>query len=42
MNTYAIIIPMSIVEIENEIKKLPAEKVGELVDWLANYHSDLG
>jgi hypothetical protein len=32
---------MSIVEIENEIKKLPADKVNELVEWLGNYHAEM-
>jgi hypothetical protein len=32
---------MSIVEIENEIKELPVEKVDELIKWLKEYHSDL-
>ncbi len=32
---------MSIVEIETEIKKLPVEKVDELVDWLGNYHAEI-
>ncbi len=32
---------MSIVEIETEIKKLPAEKVSELVDWLGKYHAEI-
>ncbi len=32
---------MSIVEIENAIKKLPADKVGELVEWLQNYYAEV-
>jgi hypothetical protein len=32
---------MSIVEIATEIKKLPAEKVSELVDWLGKYHAEI-
>jgi len=32
---------MSIVEIENEIKELPVEKVDELIKWLEEYYSDL-
>ena len=31
---------MSIIEIENAIKKLPPEKVNELMDWFAEYHSE--
>jgi hypothetical protein len=32
---------MSIVEIENAIKKLPAEKVDELVEWLGKYQAEI-
>ncbi len=32
---------MSIVEIENEIRKLSAEKVDELVDWLEKYRAEI-
>ncbi|MBP6004965.1 MAG: hypothetical protein KA746_16170 [Pyrinomonadaceae bacterium] len=32
---------MSIVEIENEIKKLPVDKVNELVAWLGNYQAEI-
>lgn len=32
---------MNVAEIENEIKKLPADKVDELVTWLGNYHAEL-
>lgn len=36
------IIPtMSIVEIENAIKELSAEKVNELMDWFVKYHSEI-
>lgn len=31
----------SIVEIENEIKRLPADKVDELLDWLGKYQAEL-
>ncbi len=32
---------MSIAEIENEIKKLPFEKVDELMAWFSDYHAQL-
>ncbi len=32
---------MSIVEIENEIRKLPAEKVDELAEWLGKYQAEI-
>ena len=32
---------MSIAEIESAIRQLPAEKVGELMAWLANYYEQL-
>lgn len=33
--------PISITEIENEIKKLPLEKVDELITWFSNYHAEI-
>ena len=38
---YAIILRMSILEIENAIRQLPPEKVNELLGWLAEYHADI-
>lgn len=32
---------MSIAEIENEIKKLPFEKVDELTVWFSDYHAQI-
>ena len=32
---------MSIAEIESAIKQLPAEKVSELMAWIARYHEQL-
>lgn len=32
---------MSILEIEDAIKKLPADEVNELMNWLAEYHSEI-
>jgi len=32
---------MGIVEIENAIKKLPPEKINELMDWFVKYHSEI-
>jgi len=34
-------ISMSIVEIENEIKKLPIEKVDKLLEWIGKYHAEI-
>jgi hypothetical protein len=39
--SYAIMLAMSIVEIETAIKKLPVEKVDELFDWLGKYHAEI-
>lgn len=30
---------MSVAEIENEIRKLPFDKVDELMAWFADYHA---
>ena len=38
---YVIILAMSIVEIETAIKKLPVEKIDELVEWLGKYHAEI-
>jgi len=38
---HAIILSMSIVEIENAIKELPPEKVNELMDRFVKYHSEI-
>ena len=32
---------MSIVEIENAIKKLPPDKMKELMDWFVSYHTEI-
>ena len=32
---------MGILEIEDAIKKLPVEKVNELMNWLATYHAEI-
>lgn len=32
---------MSIAEIENEIRKLPFDKVDELMAWFSDYHAQL-
>ena len=32
---------MSILEIEDAIRKLPPEKVNELMNWLAKYHAEI-